>query len=112
MKITMYELLGLVKDGKELPKLKNKAESDFAYYVYDKLGETCNLKDLKNLLNDTVEIIEQEKKIPEKLDVIDYEKCIHEVTHKENQLALEIRDTQIAFNEIIDYLDYLKSKGK
>ena len=83
-------------------------------YKYDKDicdygGDDLYLFDNTDKLNDEVEILEEEKKIPEKLNVIAYEKCIHEVTHKEKQLALEIRETQIAFNEIIDYL---KSKGE
>lgn len=61
--ITIYELLGLIKDGKELPKLENEVEKDFGYYIYDKMGETCNLEDLKKLLYDEVEIIEDNDKL-------------------------------------------------
>lgn len=53
--------------------------------------------------------LEEEKKIPGKLDVIAYEKCIHEVTHKEKELAIEINKTQELLNQVIDYL---KSKGE
>ena len=59
-------------------------------------------------LNNEVEILEEEKKIPEKLDVIGWDKCIHNVTHKEKELAIEINKTQKLLNQL---LDYLKSKG-
>ena len=119
MKITMYELLGLVKDGKAPKKIKYDGqeykitkvllEDNNYYFNYINEDMECILPINTNHLNDEVEILEEEKKIPKKIDVIAYEKCIHEVTHKEKQLALEIRDIQIAFNEIIDYL---KSKGE
>ena len=70
--ITIYELLGLVKDGKELPKLENEVEKDFTYYVYDQWGETCNLKDLKKVLNDTVEIIEDNDKLKHGENYVDF----------------------------------------
>ena len=53
--------------------------------------------------------LEEEKKIPEKLDVISWDKCIHGVTHKEKELAIEINKTQELLNQV---LDYLKSKGE
>lgn len=72
MKITMYELLGLVKDGKAPKKIK------FNYSIYEykwsnAYQESCYVNDnnyrlLENLnlysnLNDEVEIIEEPKKI-------------------------------------------------
>jgi hypothetical protein len=100
MKITMYELLGMVKDGKELPKLENEVEKDFAYYVYDKWGDTCNLKDLKKILNDEVEILEEEKKIPEKLGKID-----------DNDGYIDQNDVIKIGKKVDEIIDYLKSKG-
>ena len=121
----IIDLLNKIANGEEVPKkikIKNnvyewyrRCENTFNYRLsYDgKLVDSYLSDDWfidsKDMLNDEVEILEEEKKIPEKLNVIAYEKCIHEVTHKEKQLALEIRETQIAFNEIIDYL---KSKGE
>ena len=116
----IIDLLNKIANGEEVPK-KIHYNCVPLYWcepckIYETMtdDELCG-KDLYTLLdnlNDEVEILEEEKKIPEKLNVIAYEKCIHEVTHKEKQLALEIRETQIAFNEIIDYLDYLKNKGE
>ena len=100
MKVTIYELLGMVKDGKELPKLEDEVEKDFAYYVYDKWGDTCNLEDLKNILNDEVEIIEpQEHKIPEKLD-----QTLNRLDMNEDYYRY-IMENRFKINEILDYLE-------
>lgn len=70
MKVTMYELLGLVKDGKAPKKIAYNsvileyAEGNEDYYSYYGRGlfeykfTTCN-----DFLNDEVEIIEEPKKI-------------------------------------------------
>ena len=65
------------------------------------------------LLNDEVEIIEEEKKIPEKIK-IDNEDRIQALStgnfvYKVNQPTKNII---YKINEIIDCLDYLKSKGE
>jgi hypothetical protein len=113
MKITMYELLGLVKDGKELPK-KVKV-LDVIYEFDDHYGDYFNEEldrylfvymtseeewKLAYFLNAQVEIIEEEKKIPEKLELI------------ENGDFVEIPDSNDLMNKINEIIDYLKSKGK
>lgn len=45
----------------------------------------------------------EDKKI-EKLEVIGWNDCIHEVTHTEKRIFIEINKTQSKLNEIIDYL--------
>lgn len=74
------------------------------------LGYACGeiRKHFENGWNKSLENkpFKEDKKI-EKLDVIPYEKCIHEVTHKEKEILLEIRDVQMKFNEIIDILNNL-----
>lgn len=129
MKITMYELLGMIKDGKAPKRIKNEGH----YYNYNELEKDYYegmgydyeylFKNTPNdRLNDEVEIfiptlnnlreqiglpkIEQ-KKIPEKFKInyeIDEENTINmkEATMLECDLACRI-------NEIIDYL---KSKGE
>ena len=110
MKIIMYELLGMVKDGKAPKKIKYDDmiwEYDGDYYSSKNniiLEEYCNLT---TSLNDEVEILEEEKKIPEKLNIelnIDDENKVncYRATNLECDLAFKI-------NEIIDYL---KSKGE
>ena len=70
MKITFYELLGLVKDGKAPKKIiynnieleyDEKCEDYYSYYgqgLFEYKFSNC-----KNFLNDEVEIIEETKKI-------------------------------------------------
>ena len=55
-------------------------------------------------LNEEVEILEEEKKIPEKLETIDFEKNYEYRTNCE----ISFQEIVIKINEIIDYL---KSKG-
>ena len=120
MKITIYELLGMVKDGKAPKTIKseghyykyNELEKDYYEgmgYDYEYLLANTAVKGL----DDKIEIIEdkpkEEKKIPEKIKVKDYDKCIHDVTHKEKEFSLDIRELQIRYN---DLLEYLESKGE
>lgn len=73
--ITMYELLGLVKDGKAPKKIKY-AGYEYSYYEdednnfknYDCAGKDWLINQfIYQKINDTVEILEEEKKIPEKI---------------------------------------------
>ena len=79
MKTTMYGLLGMVKDGK-MPK-KIKYDNDIwiydeisrDYILIDKSGEEaliCGELNLMFALNDEVEILEEPKGIPEKLEIL------------------------------------------
>lgn len=113
--ITMYELLGLVKDGKAPKKIKYKGtiwylEQDFSNRLpYYKNGYnmdnllTGKEKDyFSHSLNDEVEILEEDKKIPKKIE------------EEEIEVSMAIGEGICAnkINEIIDYLYYLKSKGE
>lgn len=113
MKITMYELLKLIRENKDLPKkikygndiyVLQENPEDYATWLYDNL----------DLLNDVIlghfniedaiylelEILEEQKKIPEKLqgscDMTTSEIC-------------RMNNIEVKINEIIDYL---KSKGE
>lgn len=101
----IIELLNKIANGEEVPK---KVRFAGIIFEYDEDDQMYNNYEHENIcdyafLNDEVEIIEEEKKI-EKIDVIPYEKCIHEVTHKEKEILLEIRDIQMKVNKIIDCL--------
>ena len=115
MKITMYELLGMLKDGKAPKKIKYRGtiwylKQDFSNRLpyYSNGYNNNNLltgeeKDyFSHSLNDEVEILE-EKKIPEKIPLSSYHNSTDDI--KEKVLINKI-------NEIIDCLDYLKSKGE
>ena len=93
MKITMYEFLGLVKDGKASDITTNFMFDGHKYNLLAFLDEyTLDI----NSLNWEIKILEEEKKIPEKLEefgIIQY------------NLDLIIKNQ----NKLIDYL---KSKGE
>ena len=146
MKITMYELLGLVKDGKAPKKIKfYGVEWEYTGYQYkridkENLGNIWNGYNF-NILNEEVEILEEEprdiemcgslftkseydklfleeeKKIPEKLDIVKEKNCNNnwkwqvkgEIYYYNMSTPQKIIADKL--NEIIDYLDYLKSKG-
>ena len=104
MKITIYELLGMVKDGKAPKKIKYDGklyefdDSKDNYYE----NETCSINwDYVAIycLNETVEIIEEPKGIPEKLDI---GKMLQTKKWKRDKKTWE------TINSIIDYLE---SKG-
>lgn len=117
MKITIYELLGLIKDGKAPKKIKY---NDIIYYLsedrvdlhkYQTMGSNITRKlsliiDNEYLnLNDEVKIIEEPKKI-EKIARCDSFKVNGELYKPtENQEILRIK-----VNELIDEINNLKEK--
>ena len=123
MKITIYELLGLVKDCKAPKKIKYKnkiyewKEYDVCYgkimtkkgwakehgYVAEENRTYFYLKHCYQDLNEEVEILEEEKKIPEKLN-LDKDELLKNVIITAQDYVIEGK-----INEIIDYL---KSKGE
>ena len=113
MEITIYELLGLVKDGKAPKKIKysnaeleyNEGCEDYYSYYGNGLFE-YKFGNCKNFLNGEVEIIEEQKKI-KKLDLDGYYddnsycECKSEWCSSEDVLVVKI-------NEIIDEINNLK----
>ena len=120
MKITMYELLGLVKDGKAPEYIKYCGAVYSSLYFENR--DSMDYEDVKSgdllfadrviineHLNDEVEIIEKEKKIPEKITINENGTLGFpngEWTARNMDKAFAIK-----FNEIIDCLDYLNNKG-
>lgn len=108
MKITIYELLGLVKDGKAPKKIKyndieieyDKDTNDY-YPYYDKCLFEYGFSTCNNFLNDEVEIIEEPKKI-EKLELES-----GKIDDKEF-LAKYITHNRYKINELIDEINNLK----
>ena len=115
MKIDIYTLLGLVKDGKAPKKIKyNNIEREYDekdedyYSCYGGGLFEYKFGNCKNFLNDEVEIIET-KKI-EKIARCDDIKMTHYgELHKptENEEILRIK-----INELIDEINNLKEKYK
>ena len=103
MKITIYELLGLVKDGKAPKEIKYKnfvygwVQKYKTYTRYDITGKDLYIT--TNNLSDEVEIITESKKI---------EKC------KNYNYFLEIDDyiehLRDKIDEVIDEINNLKEK--
>ena len=102
----IIDLLNKIANEEELPK-KIKFENDIYEYENNECGYVREengiyymfLNEIGNwFLNDEVEIIEEEKKIPEKINNSYY----HLGQDQQNQLFKNV------INEIIDYL---KSKG-
>lgn len=106
MKITMYELLGLVKDGKAPKEIKfgniklkyNEGCEDY-YIYYGKGLFEYKFGNCKNFLNDEVEIIEEPKKI---------EHCLKSDRFLCDKDEIEHFRTKI--DELIDKINNLKEK--
>lgn len=123
MKITMYELLGLIKDNKAPKKIKYSScimiydvdENDYRtpekdYYDADvktyKYLTDCI--DLFTSLNDKVEIIEEPKKI-EKIDsILRIDDLIPPYEENEYKAWKNIIIQQNKINELIDEINNLK----
>lgn len=102
MKITMYELLGLVKDGKEPKKIKYEysiyelTPERNDYYCKNEMRWFTNEINSLGVLSDYVEIIEEPKKI---------EKLKAKYTSQIGKLELANK-----INELIDEINNLKEK--
>ena len=137
----IIDLLNKIANGEEVPKkIKYRGiiwylEQDFSNRLpYYKNGyNTNNLltgreKDyFSHSLNDEVEILEEEKEIPEKLDMVLLGQCDN-WTQKYNKDTKEMENTHIELNPYVidtirentleiqhkfnDIIDYLKSKGE
>lgn len=122
MKITIYELLGLVKAGKAPKRIKvtgtiyNFDEEFGFYFTNTKNGKVAlggKLNEINLIYNfnseNNVEILEEQKKIPKKL------KSLNNVGNVPN--LVEFADKQQLNNHLLkdkinSIIDYLESKGE
>ena len=114
MEITMYELLGMIKDNKAPKKIEyngkiyNYEDSDYFAIDYGYLFDRYNVS---GILNNNVEIIEpQGHKIPEKLNTwfgIEPVNLDSPNTFKDNSKYIDF-NTEMFFDKINEILDYLK----
>lgn len=127
MKITIYELLGMVKDGNAPKKIKignkiynyetfniGKGDNYFTAEWEEVKGYRINydgtyyyLKIRDYNLNDEVEILKEEKKIPEKIEY--YDDSIAWVIDNVGQLS---DVDKVIIDKLNQVIDYLKSKGE
>lgn len=119
--VTVYELLGLIKDGKAPKKIEyqgNVLEFDGEDYKYykdaDVLSEDSLVKYIAvGNLNDKVEILEEDKPIIEKIDTTTENtlftmECYTGIPEKAQDWNFNILKDKL--NELIDYINK-KEKG-
>lgn len=124
MKITMYELLGLIKDGKAPKKIKYKDKiwehrstingRGYQYYseYYQDYRTLQNQVYLEECLNDEVEIIGEPKKI-EKIEMYQDEEGHYFLNKQDRKVYVNCDEMDFMvdkFNEIIDKINNLKEK--
>lgn len=124
MKITMYELLGLVKDGKAPKKIKYRDKiwqyvsttigTGYQYYstFYEEWKNLQNQVYLEECLNDEVEIIEEPKKI-EKIEMYQDEEGHYFLNKQDRKVYVNCDEIDFMvgkFNELIDEINKLKEK--
>lgn len=122
MKITIYELVGLIKDYKAPKKIKYDGQiweldctgdyfikSDLYIWLFQ---EYTQQRSLSGFLNDFVEIIEEDKKI-EKISWSEKESLAGDFTSNKKQeiLARRTEKLKASLNELIDEVNKLK-EGK
>ena len=115
MKITIYELLGLVKDGKAPQKIKYEyliyelTSERNDYYCKNEMRWFTNEINSLGVLNEDVEIIEEPKKI-EKISWSEKESLAGEPTANEKQNILVRRTEKLksSLNELIDEINNSK----
>ena len=112
--ITVYELLGLIKDGKAPKKIEYKGDT----YIY--AGDDYSINDnredwlitkydyfLTNFLNEKVKILEEDKPIIEKISISGKD------IHKLENLGIYniIEDIEAKLNEVIEFLNRKEDKN-
>ena len=118
--ITVYELLGLIKDGKAPKKIEYKGDT----YIY--AGEDYSINDnredwlitkydyfLTNFLTEEVEILEEDKPIIEKLNIENDSPTHFYITNEYGtKCGLTKHSKMIVdkLNEIIDYINRKEDK--
>lgn len=113
--ITVYELLGLIKDGNAPKKIKHKGDT----YIY--AGDDYSINDnredwlitkynyfLTDFLNEEVEILEENKPIIEKIDTTTENtlftmECFTGIPEKAQDWNFNILKDKL--NEVIDYIN-------
>ena len=117
--VTVYELLGLIKDGKAPKKIMyNDNVYEFNEYDYRcivteiergfverRLIKNYN-QNLQSSLNEKVEILEEDKHIIESISIIGKD------IHKLENLGIYniIEDIETKLNEVIDYINRKEDK--
>lgn len=117
MKISIYELLGLIKEGKAPKKIKIdgyilKLQENETYWkskYIDKQGDSLFL-DYHITLNDEVEIIEEEKEI--EIEKIEGSNLINtrDILELEMLINKRFADYDYKINQLIDVINDMRDK--
>ena len=119
--ITIYELLGLIKEDKA-PKMIKYKDNNYIFTGYDYHCILTNIEkgfveyrliknyiqDLQSTLNEKVEILEEDKPIIEKIEIKKYN------FHNDNHSKLLKNQEQLSnkLNELIDVVNELRNEVK
>ena len=113
----VIELLNKIVNGEEVPKVIKKQwkyewQYDEVREEYTYMQETGERFDddwlVINMLNDEVEILEEEKKIPEKL----IPTSLKGIDNLDEKIKIVHIDTVSVIETVNQVIDYLKSKGE
>ena len=117
MKIKVIDLLNAIADGKELPEkfmykghLYYRQKTKGICYRCDELNEIFEECLVLEDLNDTIEIIEEPKKI-EKIEIYEDEEGHYFLNNRNNKIYIRCDETDFMvdkFNELIDEINNLK----
>jgi hypothetical protein len=119
----IIDLLNKIANGEEVPKKIRITDIDDRItrhynFFYDEDGQEYKDDELfplgarlilDRVLNEKVEILEEEKKIPEKITM--RAGIVGDINNKIENLDINQMAIEDKLNEIIDYFYYLKSKG-
>ena len=113
-KIKIIDLINMISKGEEVPKKIKYNGEEFQFTGYDRASKNYinELEDLfevldGSMLNDKVEILDEEKKIPEKITM--RAGLVGDINNKIENLDINIMAVEDKLNQLIDYL---KSKGE
>lgn len=119
MKTTIYELLGMVKDGKAPKKIKfneiycyyRECKNEYVDYTDNPIIQWDYV--VMNSLNDEVEILEEPKEIPEKLKIEqDTPSSNYYIKNEYGTKCALTKHSKIIADKVNELLDYLESKGE
>ena len=115
--ITIIDLLNKIANGEEVPKKIKFHDVEWEYkgYQYKRidnvyLGNIWNGYNF-NILNDKVEILEEEKKIPEKIDLYEDGEGHYFIDKHCKKIYITCDEINFMVEEFNQLIDYLKSKG-
>ena len=116
--ISVYELLGLIKDGKA-PKMIKYKDNNYIFTGYDYHCILTNIEkgfveyrliknyiqDLQSILNEKVEILEEDKPIIEKLYIGKNDITYDDGAIDDDELVDNFIDVKDKLNEVIEFLN-------